>query len=411
MDAYNVLTFLSGLIIFSYLFDLFAKRTRVPSVLLLLATGMVLRALADHWNFRLFDVQRILPALGNVGLILIVFEGALDLTYTRSKRPLIRKAFVSSLCLLLLTTAGIAGILFWHTSAPLLACVTNAVPLSVVSSAVAIPSARGLAEHEREFVVYESSFSDILGIILFNFLVSNDTFGVAAFGHLALEIVWVLVLSAVFSIALLWLLGRITHHVKFFLILAILILVYAVGKQFHLSSLVVILAFGMFLANAGQVPFTWFRERFLHPAFQKDLEQFHSLSNESAFLIRTFFFVLFGFSVVARDLIDAEAAILCGLILAGIYLLRPLFIGLAVNLRSIPVMFITPRGLISILLFFSIPASLRIEAVNTPLLFLVVLSTCLIMALGLIVSGKSLPLSEHGPDSLAPAPAEKGPVV
>lgn len=396
MDAYNVLTFLSGLVIFSYLFDLFAKRTRVPSVLLLLATGMALKALAQYWNFHVFDVQRILPALGNVGLILIVFEGALDLTYTRSKRPLIRKAFVSSLVLLLLTTAGIAAILFWRTGAPVLACVANAVPLSVVSSAVAIPSARGLSEHDREFVVYESSFSDILGIILFNFLLTNDTFGVVAFGHLGLEIGGVLALSATFSIALLWLLGRITHHVKFFLILAILILVYAVGKQFHLSSLVVILAFGMVLANAEQLPFAWFRERFLYPGFNKDLEQFHSLSNESAFLIRTFFFVLFGFSVVASELLDVNAAILCGFALIAIYLIRPLFIRLAVRMRSIPVMFITPRGLISILLFFSLPASLRIPAVDTPLLFMVVLSTCLIMAIGLILSGKNAAPAQAG---------------
>lgn len=396
MNAYNVLIFLSGLIIFSYLFDLFAKRTRVPSVLLLLATGMGLRALADYWGFQAFDVNRILPALGNVGLILIVFEGALDLTYTPSKRPLIRKAFLSSLFLLLLTTAGIAYLLFLLTAAPLTACVANAVPLSVVSSAVAIPSARGLAEAEREFVVYESSFSDILGIILFNFLVSNETFGAVAFGHLGLEIVGVLALSAVFSIALLWLLGRITHHVKFFLILAILILVYAVGKQFHLSSLVVILAFGMFLSNADQVPFDWFRQRFLYPGFHKDLEQFHSLSNESAFLIRTFFFVLFGFSVVAGALIDTEAAMLCGALLLAIYLIRPLFIRLAVGMRSAAVMFITPRGLISILLFFSLPASLRIPEVDTPLLFMVVLATCLIMAIGLIASGTSLPLVENG---------------
>ncbi len=404
MDAYDVLTFLSGLIIFSYLFDLFAKRTRVPSVLLLLATGIALRALSDYLSFEVFDVQRILPALGNIGLILIVFEGALDLKYTASKKSLIRKAFVSSFFLLLLTTGGIAAILHWYTGASVLACIVNAVPLSVVSSAVAIPSARELQVDEREFVVYESSFSDILGIILFNFLVSNETFGASAFGNLGLEIVGVLLLSAVFSIALLWLLGRITHHVKFFLILAILILVYAVGKQFHLSSLVVILAFGMFLANADRLPFAWFRERFIYPAFHKDLEQFHSLSNESAFLIRTFFFVLFGFSVVVNQLMDIQAAILCGFLLVAIYLLRPLFLVAAVRMRSVPVMFITPRGLISILLFFSLPATLRIPEVDTPLLFLLVLSTCLIMALGLIASGKSLPLAEHARPPMPDAP-------
>lgn len=396
MNAYDILIFLSGLVIFSYLFDLLAKRTRVPSVLLLLATGIGLRVLAEYWHVQAFDVQRILPALGNIGLILIVFEGALDLTYEPSKRPLIRKAFVSSFFLLLLTVAGIAAILYWITGASVLVCVANAVPLSVISSAVAIPSARGLAERDREFVVYESSFSDILGIVLFNFIVSNETFGASAFGGLGLEIVGVLALSAVFSMALLWLLGRITHHVKFFLILAILVLVYAVGKQFHLSSLVVVLAFGMFLANADQLPFAWFRKHFLHRDFHRDLEQFHSLSNESAFLIRTFFFVLFGYSVLARELVDRDAALLCGLLLAATYAVRALFLKFAVRVDLSPLLFITPRGLISILLYFSLPAALKIPEVGTTLLFLVVLSTCLIMALGLIAAGKTVPLTESG---------------
>jgi hypothetical protein len=394
MNAYNVLIFLSGLVIFSYLFDLFAKRTRVPSVLLLLLTGMGLRALAEYWHIQAFDVQRILPALGNVGLILIVFEGALDLTYEPSKRPLIRKAFVSSLFLLLFTVAGIAGILHWTTGATLLVCAANAIPLSVISSAVAIPSARGLAEREREFVVYESSFSDILGIVLFNFVVSNESFGAAAFGGLGLEIIGVLALSAGFSIALLWLLGRITHHVKFFLILAILVLVYAVGKQFHLSSLVVVLAFGMFLANADQLPFAWFRRHFLHRDFQRDLEQFHSLSNESAFLIRTFFFVLFGYSVLAHGLVDRDAAILCGLLLVATYAVRALFLKFAVRMPLSPLVFISPRGLISILLYFSLPAALQLPQVGTALLFLLVLTTCLVMALGLIAAGQNRPLSD-----------------
>lgn len=399
MDAYNILIFLSGLVIFSYLFDLLAKRTRVPSVLLLLLSGIGLRALAEYWHFQAFDVQRILPALGNIGLILIVFEGALDLKYETSKRPLIRKAFVSSFFLLLLTVAGIAAILHWSTGASVVVCVANAVPLSVISSAVAIPSARGLAEREREFVVYESSFSDILGIVLFNFIVSNESFGASAFAGLGAEVVGVIALSAVFSMALLWLLGRISHHVKFFLILAILVLVYAVGKQFHLSSLVVVLAFGMFLANADQLPFVWFRKHLLHRDFHRDLEQFHSLSNESAFLIRTFFFVLFGYSVLASDLMDRDAAVLCGSLLVATYTVRALFLKFAVRMDLSPLLFITPRGLISILLYFSLPASLQLSQVGTAVLFLLVLTTCVVMAIGLIAAGRSLPLADSGAEA------------
>ena len=384
MNAYTILIFLSGLVIFSYLFDLFAKRTRLPSVLLLLALGIGIRALSDTWGYNFPQVALVLPTLGNIGLILIVFEGALELEYERSKRPMIRKAFASALFLLLLTSAGIAAVLHYLTGAGVQACIANAVALSVISSAVAIPSASGLPADQKEFVVYESTFSDILAIVLFNFIVSNTTFGVQAFGGLGAEILGVLALSAVFSIALLWLLGRIKHHVKFFLILAILVLVYAVGKQFHLSSLVVVLVFGIFLTNADQLPFEWLKQRFLYRDFDKDIEQFHSLSSESAFLIRTFFFVLFGYTVVVAEVAQREVLMLGGVLLGVIYLLRALFLKLAVRMDLRPLLFISPRGLISILLYYSLPDELRIPEVGMGLLFVIVLATCLVMAVGLL---------------------------
>ena len=54
----------------------------------------------------------------------------------------------------------------------------NAIPLGIISSAVAISSAIHLNREEKEFVVYESSFSDIFGIIIFDFiLISQGTIG------------------------------------------------------------------------------------------------------------------------------------------------------------------------------------------------------------------------------------------
>jgi len=388
MNSYQVLIFLSGLVIFSYLFDLFARRTRLPSVLMLLAVGIGLRALTDEWGRSVPQLDIILPTLGNVGLILIVFEGALDLEYAPGKRRLIRKAFGSSIGLLLLTTAAIAWILHELTGAGLHQCLSNAVPLSVISSAVAIPSASGLAKDDREFVVYESSFSDILGIVLFDFVVSNERFDVLAFARLGGDLLGVVLLSALFSLALLWLVGRIQHHVKFFLILAIVVLLYGVGKIFHFSSLVLVLGFGLFLANVHQMPFNWIRRHFVYERLDHDLEQFHSLSRESAFLIRTFFFVLFGYSVVAKELVDRDAGMICLALLGATYLLRAIYLKTAVRGPLSPLLFLTPRGLISILLFLSLPEAFRIPQVNMPLLFMIVLGSCLVMAIGLVLSGK-----------------------
>ena len=394
MNAYTLLIVLSGLVIFSYLFDLSAKRTRIPAVIMLMGLGMVLRFAVDSTGVPRPGIVDILPALGNIGLIMIVFEGGLDLVYDRSKNVLIRKAFLSALGLLLITTGSIALFIHWITGLSWLTCVANAIPLSVISSAVAIPSVTNLDRHTREFVVYESSLSDILGIVAFNFVVSNDSFGAAAFGHLAFEIVAVIVLSAVFCMALMWLLGRITHSVKFFLIMAILVLVYAVGDLFHLSTWVVVGALGLCLEHAALIPLTWFKERFLYSNFDKDMEQMHQLSRESAFLLRTFFFVLFGYTMVPDELKDMHMLLLASVMLAFTLLLRGLFLKLALRMDIRTLIYITPRGLISILLYLSLPVKYQIPIVSTGLLFAMVLGTCTVMAIGLMGAKRSVDLPD-----------------
>jgi NhaP-type Na+/H+ or K+/H+ antiporter len=194
--------------------------------------------------------------------------------------------------------------------------------------------------------------------------------------------------------------------VKFFLIMAILVLVYAMGKQFHLSSLVVVLAFGMFLANADQLPFPWFQNRFMYPDFKRDLEQFHSLSGESAFLIRTFFFVVFGYTVILMQLADKTVVLVGMVLLAATYVVRALFLKVALKVDLRPLVYVTPRGLISILLYFSLPPELKMPGVGMGLLFLMVLGTCVIMAFGLLGNRPSKKI-EAGPKDESSLPPER----
>ena len=122
----------------------------------------------------------------------------------------------------------------------------------------------------------------------------------------------------------------------------------------------------------------------MYPDFHRDMEQFHSLSRESAFLIRTFFFVLFGFIVERMQLVELDAAILCGMLLVATYLLRGAFLKLALRMDLRPLVYMSPRGLISILLYVSLPEAFQIPAVGMGLLFLLVLTTCSVMAIGLM---------------------------
>src|SRR5688500_19458425 len=107
MDTYSILILLSSLVIFSYLFDRFSRRTRIPSVLMLLILGILIRYASESLGIGLYDFSLLLPLLGTVGLILIVFEGALELKFDAGKLKLIRYVFVAGIFLLLLIFVSI----------------------------------------------------------------------------------------------------------------------------------------------------------------------------------------------------------------------------------------------------------------------------------------------------------------
>ncbi|RNL54509.1 cation:proton antiporter [Pedobacter jejuensis] len=388
MTTYTILIILSGLVIFSYLFDLVANKTKIPSVLLLLLLGIGLRLLVDNLKIQTLNFLSILPTLGTVGLILIVFEGSLELKYDKEKNKIIRSAFFSALTILLGTVTIITLIIYQISYANLYTCIANAIPFSVISSAIAIPSAAALNKENKEFVIYESSFSDILGIITFNFAITNHSITSSSFIGLGLSTFLVILLSAIACIVLIYIMGKLVHHIKFFLIISILILVYAIGQSYHLSSLVLILSTGLFLNNADTIQNLWFRSTFLYKNLSADLSQLYQLSAESAFILRTFFFVIFGFTMNIQELNDKPILANGFFILAAIYGIRFFCLKVFKNGSISPIVYIAPRGLISILLYFNLPNSLKIPQVGTSFLFLVVLGSSLVMTAGLMLSKK-----------------------
>ena len=91
----------------------------------------------------------------------------------------------------------------------------NAIPFCVISSSIAIPSVRNLLPLDKEFVLYESSLSDILGVLIFNFLTLNETITALSFGHFVLQLLVITAVSFIATVGLSFLLSKIDHHIKF----------------------------------------------------------------------------------------------------------------------------------------------------------------------------------------------------
>jgi len=393
MNTYYYIIAVSLIIILSFLFNIIAKRTKIPSVLMLMVLGLLIHEGTKMMGIPLPDFESILPLLGNVGLIMIVLEAALDLELKRDKWPIIWKSMLVALLGLLGCAFVIAFILQqFITDMSFIKAFLYATPLSIMSSAIIIPSVGGLSEDKKEFMVYESTFSDILGIMLFYFLKDNydaenvTTVVFSILGNIAVT----MVLSIVVAYGLVYIFQKLTSQVKLFLIIAVLMLLFALGKLFHLSSLITILVFGLVLNNTELFFMKRLRKYIRQDIIKPMLHDFHTLTLETAFVIRTFFFVTFGLTISLAYLFDVRVALISASILAGIYLIRYVILKVILVKDITTPLMIAPRGLITILLFFAIPrdkfpiTDSQYAMFEGVLLFVILISSVL-MALALML--------------------------
>ena len=204
--------------------------------------------------------------------------------------------------------------------------------------------------------------------------------------EIILNVVGTLILSIVVAYVVVYLFKYLNMQVKLFLVIAVLLLLFAVGKYFHLSSLLIILTFGLVLNNSD----IFFRGP-LRRYFDKDqvkpiLHDFHNLTLEFAFLLRTFFFVVFGLSITVSSLYNIEVAINSFAIVGILYVVRFISLRIFAKEHVFPELFIAPRGLITVLLFFVLLKndSVHIANFDTGLLLYPILITSIIMMIALI---------------------------
>ena len=379
----SIIITISILLLLAYVFDISASKTKIPSVILLLLLGFGAKLITESLNISVPNLNPILPILGTIGLILIVLEGSLELEINKSKLPLILKSSIIALIPLLFISFGIAYYLNHFEHLPLKLALASAIPIGIISSAIAIPSARNLLNNEKEFITYESSLSDIFGVIFFNFITLNDNIGSKTFGHFFLELLTMLAVSFVATLLLAGFLNKIKHHIKFVPMIILVLLIYGIAKLFHLPALIFILIFGLFIGNIDELRQYKFIQRF-HPVnFTKDVHKFRGITTELAFLIRALFFMLFGFLIDISDVLNSETILFALCITLGIFIVR--FIVLRIfKLKTNPLIFIAPRGLITILLFLSIPISQQIEQIDKSLIIQVIILSALIMMISLM---------------------------
>jgi Kef-type K+ transport system membrane component KefB len=384
LNSDQYLIIICSLIVVSYIFSIISRYIRIPSVLLLLFAGIGLRYLADQSRMSIEFPSAMIGILGTVGLIMIVFEAGLDLKLARNKLKLIRNSFFSALVILIISCVLITTILYYWLDQPIINCIVYAIPLSIMSSSIVIPSLHPLTSAKKEFLIYEASFSDIIGIMIFNYFIADELMTWRSVGIFGANIVISIFLSLLLSFMLFLVLAKTKLNIKFFLIFSLLILLYAGGKMFHLPSLIIILVFGLMINNWEKMPIKKLSHYFPQTQVESLRHLLHSITAESSFLVRTFFFLLFGFSIQLDFVGEKEVLMVGSLIVLALLLVRYLYLRFFLHTNIFPEVVFIPRGLITIVLFYKIPSGLMLSTFNQGILFYIILCSSIIMTIGMI---------------------------
>ena len=402
LSSYSLIILFSATIIVSYFFNIYAKKSGIPAVLMLIVSGILINFALIISGIEKPNLFPILEVLGVVGLILIVLEAALDLELLKEKIGVITKSLLVATIGLVATSYVSAEFLCYVFEMTIIEALLFTIPLSILSSAIILPSIDSLDEYKKEFMIYESTFSDILGIVGFYSVMSflGPDSKSEIYGEVFSNLIFTIVFSVIASYILIYIFQKLKGHNKLFLLISILLLLYAIGKLFHLSSLIIILIFGVILNNYKLFFKGGLIKLIDHEKVTNVLADFKVITGESAFVIRTFFFIIFGWSISLSSMFNLKTVAVGGAILLIIYTIRTISLILFSGKNIFPQVFLAPRGLITILLFFAIPKSITEQYDFNGVLLFVIFISCIIMTSGLIRYKKNQETIKENADSL-----------
>lgn len=368
----------------------------VPSVVILIAVGLAAKPVLALFGLTLEGIDAAVPVIGTVGLVLIVLEGALDIELRRDRLRAAAGAFLMAGGGFIVCTSLFAIAAFLALPITPVQSVTLAVPFAVISSAVAIPGSGFLPPRGREFVVYESSVSDILGILVFFSLLNSDGTTSSVFLGLVGGGVLSLLLAIVCAVGLALVLMRIDGHIRFIPLLAGLFGLYAAGKLMQLSPLIMVLLLGLVLNNPTLITCFYPFRGWLDDSYEATLNEFKIMTMELTFAVRGFFFILLGYWTDLSDLVSWKAWLAAALMLAVIYGNRHLMLRLIRSEFALPLTWIAPRGLITVLLFLAAKEQLPLPRYLDGAVMLVVLASATLIAVGRIRWASANPVLAGG---------------
>jgi potassium/hydrogen antiporter len=420
MSAALILGLVGGLLVVAFLANRVFGLTRIPDVLVLMMLGVLLGPVLGV--VQPGNLAKTTNLLGTLAIILVLFEGGLELDLRDTLRHFPGSFLLASLAYVF-STALVAVIVVKGLGLPWSDGFLVGAVLGCTSSTVVLPVLQQLQAEEpvRVTLMLEASWGDVLAVLTVGILLEmRGQEGAVAQGvaHGLLNQVGIALLFAVVA-GILW--SRLLHVLseqRFWQVLtfSIVLVLYAGMEALGANGLIAVLGFGLTLANFPGVdpglglslPIAQMAES------QQALLTFHS---ELAFLVRTFFFVLIG-AIAELGIFRSHPLLMVGT-LASLFFARWLAIqsshwawkGIGAHSREL-ILWVLPRGLITVVLAIKVAEARGVELEFVPgLAFAVILVTNALLVLASFRARRSSPVAASAVagipvyTSAAPAPA------
>lgn len=339
--------FIALLLFFGFFGEVLFRKTKIPDVLWLIVAGILLSV------FGIVDISSfdsVAPYFTAFVLLYLLFESGINTDIREFLKTAPRGLMLSVLSFIF--TMGVITLIAWLLGFSLVLSLLLGSILGGISSAVVIPALKGmdLKESTKLSLIFDSSFSDVLCILVTVTIIDVVTLGGLTSSISGFDITKEILSSFLIAIAIglvcafAWnnMLQRRIHDHILTLTLGFMLLVYSFTQVLGANGAIACLVFGLILGNTKKI------ERIIQaeeevvgtkrkskdvkkaqaPSAMQHVVTKHSkeVYAELAFVVKVLFFVYFGLFL---DFSSYVVFLYGGLFFLGILLLRPLAVYLS----------------------------------------------------------------------------------
>lgn len=292
--VYDVFFILGAVLILGFITSKIFERTKFPDVIILMFVGMLLGPIFNVVSVK-GPISTLAPYIGTLALIIILFDGGLNLNLFKVLTAL---AKASGFTLLVFSLSVVfLGIFMklvfgWtYLEGLLLGAVVGGT-----SSAIVIPIISKLTVNEESKIILslESAMTDALCVIVAIALIEVISMGVVNLrntaGSLASAFSTAAVIAVIFAIFWIGIINKLyIKHVEYSLTLAVVFLLYSIVELVRGNGAIAVLVFSLLLSNFNELA----KRLKIKGEFALNT-MLRAFQVEVTFFVRTFFFMFIG---------------------------------------------------------------------------------------------------------------------